>query len=580
MAATSSSSYAVMTSLESSPDELIAQMTSLTSSDHLEALIILARRHSVNSPDPRWLHVEALALIFLNQIEPALSLLGRLSSPHHREGDTWVLRGIAYRKSNDSYQALKAYRMANSLEPGRADILYNLANILADDNPHEAIHVYSQSLHIDPFNSSCWFNYGLACLNACEPKRAIRAFTIGLTIDPLNDDALCNLGIALVDVASVEAAERAFKQALTVDDHNLEASSNLGNVMMSKCQPDAALPYLIKGASSDAKPKLNLGLCQLLLGEFDSGWENYESRLESIKPPLSGPRLTSFDQVDNGRSRLVVWAEQGLGDSIMFARYLLLLDARKIDWCFYCPDVLVKLFQNRLNISGSIAPLKTLKTECIDFQIPLLSLPRMFKTTLATVPGIVPYLGSSANVPKVLCLPQAPGGLSVGLVWASDPTNRNMYKHKSISLDLLMPRLIDLVQLDLIDIHSLQVGSDRSQLLPWLSSGRITDWSSHLIDFQATAHVVQQLDLVISVDTAVAHLAGALGIPTWLLVPANADFRWLRHKTESPWYPGSVRIFRQATPGDWQSVISDLHESLDRLFLLKFRDMVSSEIAL
>ena len=568
-----------MTSPEFSPDELMTQIASHSSRDQLEGLMLLARQHRLNSPDPRWLQAEALALIFLDQSKLSLSLLSQLSTSHDGEVNTWVIRGMAYGKTSNRRLALEAYKKANAIGPGRADILYNIGNIFASDSPTEAIKFYSQSLQIDPFNSSCWFNYGLAFLNSNDQKSAIRCFLIGLRIDPLNGDALCNLGIAFVGLTSLEAAERAFKQALALDDHNLEASSNLGNIMMSKCQPYAALPYLIKGAVSAAKPRLNLGLCQLLLGQFESGWENYESRLESIESPNCGPRLTSFEQVDDGLGRLVVWAEQGLGDSIMFVRYLLLLDARRINWCFYCPDNLVNLFQNWLKVKGSILPLKTLKATCSDYQIPLLSLPRMFQTNLGTVPGINPYLGSSAETPQALRLSEAPGGLSVGLVWASDPKNRSIYKHKSIPLALLMPRLIDLVGLDLIDIHSLQVGSDAAELLPWSSYERVTDWSSSLSDFESTAHVVKQLDLVISVDTAVAHLSAALGIPTWLLVPANADFRWLRHKSDSPWYPGVVRIFRQSSPGDWQSVVSNVHESLNKLFLLNVQDMTSSEIA-
>ena len=155
---------------------------------------------------------------------------------------------------------------------------------------------------------------------------------------------------------------------------------------------------------------------------------------------------------------------------------------------------------------------------------------------------MLPYLNYSGETPQALSIPEPPGGISVGLVWASDPSNLAMYKHKSLPLDLLMPRLSELVQLDLVDIHSLQVGLDARELLPWSSNDRVTDWSSLLTDFQATAYILRQLDLVISVDTAVAHLAGALGIPTWLLLPANADFRWLRSKSDSPWYPGVIRI--------------------------------------
>ena len=578
MAVTPSSSYAVMTSLVSTPDELMAQIASPASREQLEALMLQARRQRLTSSDPRWLQVEALGLIFLDQSKLSLSLLDKLTSPHQGEADTWVLRGMALRKSKQDDQALAAYKKAHSLEPGRADILYNIANILLDISPQEAIQYYSQSLSINPLNSLCWFNCGLACLNADDPEAAIRCLAIGLRIDPLNDDALCNYGLALVKLASLGSAERAFMLSLDANGQNLEAFTNLGNVKMSKCEPVSALPYLMKGSLSSAKPRLNLGLCQLLLGQFESGWDNYESRLESIKPPCSGPQLSSFDPVDNGRAPLIVWSEQGLGDSIMFARYLLLLDARRIQWSFYCPGVLLNLFENWMNTSGSILHLDSLPPHSSDYHIPLLSLPRLFQTSLGTVPSLIPYLQSPSEIPTPLRFEKPPGGLSVGLVWASDPSNHSMYRHKSIPLDLLMPRLVELVDLDLIDIHSIQVGADVNQLRPWSSHARITDWSLSLSDFEATAFVVQQLDLVISVDTAVAHLAGSLNIPTWLLLPANADFRWLRGQSDSPWYPGCMRLFRQSAPGDWQSVVSSLCESLDELFLLKLQDVFSSKI--
>ena len=153
-----------MTRLDFSSDELMNQIASSTSRDQLEALTLLARRHRFKFSDLRWLHVEALGLI-LDQIPPSLSLLGQLVSPHDREADTWVLRGMAYRRADNRRKALVAYQKANSLQPGRGDVLYNIANILVDDRPYEAIEYYCKSLHIDPFNSSCWFNYALACLN-------------------------------------------------------------------------------------------------------------------------------------------------------------------------------------------------------------------------------------------------------------------------------------------------------------------------------------------------------------------------------------------------------------------------------
>jgi hypothetical protein len=154
-----------------------------------------------------------------------------------------------------------------------------------------------------------------------------------------------------------------------------------------------------------------------------------------------------------------------------------------------------------------------------------------------------------------------------------------MYRHKSIPLRLLMPRLLDLLELDLIDLHSLQFGVDQAQLDPWRHHERITDWSPHIQDFADTAHVIRQLDLVITVDTAVAHLAGALNRPTWLLLPCNCDFRWLQERHDSPWYPSCMRLFRQPHHGDWPSVVEAVHQAIDDLFLLDFDALMAARMA-
>jgi hypothetical protein len=163
-------------------------------------------------------------------------------------------------------------------------------------------------------------------------------------------------------------------------------------------------------------------------------------------------------------------------------------------------------------------------------------------------------------------------------VWAGNASNRQMYRQKSIPLALLMPRLLDLINLDLIELHCLQVGPDARQLDPWRHHPRLTDWSAQLTDFADTAHVVRQLDLVITVDTAVAHLAGALNRPCWLLLPRNADFRWLRDRADSPWYPGCMRLFRQQTPGDWSSVVQQLKDAWDALTLFNLDALVAAKL--
>ena len=153
-----------------------------------------------------------------------------------------------------------------------------------------------------------------------------------------------------------------------------------------------------------------------------------------------------------------------------------------------------------------------------------------------------------------------------------------MYRHKSLPLTLLMPLFERLIDLDLLELHSLQFGADAEQIAPWRHRQEIHEWNNRLTDFSDTAHLLSQLDLVITVDTAVAHLAAALNKPTWVLLPQNADFRWLRQRSDSPWYP-SMRVFRQKTHGDWQSVADQLDEAFDTMLLLDSKALMAARMA-
>ena len=166
--------------------------------------------------------------------------------------------------------------------------------------------------------------------------------------------------------------------------------------------------------------------------------------------------------------------------------------------------------------------------------------------------------------------------LNVGVVWASNPDNKEMYRNKSMPLEVLMPLFVDLLHLGLIELHSLQFGHDADQLTPWRGLEGVKEWHRGTYGFFSdTAHLVRQLDLVISVDTAVAHLAGALNRPTWLLLPRNADFRWLKDRSDSPWYP-SMRLFRQRQHGDWSGIVEDLRNAFEDLTQLEFSSLATN----
>ena len=533
---------------------------------------------------------EALALWRLGRHSDALQRLNRLEEELSHDPRYWILRGMASKQHPDGAPAaLQAYRRAIALDGARADLHYNLANLLKDSEPGAAEQAYRRSLQLDPSQSACWHNLGALLLGQQRLQHARQCLCNSLLLDPLAANVWCDLGNLYQAQDNLLAAKQAFTQAISLDRLHGPSHVNLGAALVQGLQPEQALVILQRGVElekSSADSLWNLALAHLQLGDYEQGWPLYEARLHlrSAPPrqiPTAGPMPGMLNQCPRpGEPPLVVWSEQGIGDAIQFSRYLALLDAAGVPFEFRVRPSLLRLFQGWTGLGARVCEERS-GTDASDVRphIPLMSLPRLFRTTLATVPGALPYLRPSEPPPPELQVPQPPGGLAIGLVWASDAANAAMYRRKTIPLALLMPRLLQLLELDLIDLHCLQCGVDEVQLEPWQHHPRITNWAPRLGDFADTAHVVQQLDLVISVDTAVAHLAGALRRPTWLLLPHAADFRWLQQRDDSPWYPGTMRLFRQPAPGDWSGLVDQLHAAFDALFLLDLEALAAHKLA-
>lgn len=532
---------------------------------------------------------EGLGLWRLGRFQQALQLLEPLELALGQDARYWILRGMAAKPlPGGAALALQAYRRAIGLDGSRADLHYNLANLLQESDPAAAEQAYRRSLQLDPGQPSCWHNLGALLHQQQRLDEARRCIRTSLLLDPGAANVWCDLGNVLQAQDHLTGAKQAFTQAISLDRLHGPSHVNLGAALVQGLQPQEALSILQRGVElekSSADSLWNLALAHLQLGDYDQGWPLYDARLHlSTAPPHQRPTMGSMpasleECPRSGEPPLVVWCEQGLGDAIQFSRYLALLDAAGIAFEFRVRPSLLRLFQDWTGL-GARARVEEAGPDPSDQrpQIPLMSLPRLFRTSLATIPAALPYLRPPAPPPAPLQVPQAPGGLAVGLVWASHAANVAMYRRKSIPLELLMPRLLDLLELDLIDLHCLQCGPDEAQLQPWQHHPRITNWAPRLEDFADTAHVVQQLDLVISVDTAVAHLAGALRRPTWLLLPHGADFRWLQHRDDSPWYPGSMRLFRQPAAGDWAGLVAQLYAALDALFLLDLGALAAHKV--
>jgi Tfp pilus assembly protein PilF len=545
-----------------------------------------ARRQS--DGNPLWQVPVGMAHYLQNRYSEGLAALQLVEASGQSDCNWLVIAGMCARQiKGQEALAQSYYRQALALQPRRADIYYNLGNLLKDDEPEEAERLYRSSLALDPSMATVWHNLGISLNNQNRHSEALQPLRTSLRLDPTVADAWCNLALAYYGSDQFDQAERGFRYSISLDHNHAASHLNLGNALMQSLQAEEAIRYLERGVEleqSSTNSLFNLGLANLLLGRYKPGWEYYEARFRSkdfnaSQIPTSGPQIRRLEDCPKpGDPPLVVWSEQGMGDSIQFCRYLALLDAAAIPFVFLTRPCLLPLQRAWTGLGERVQPLGS-TDPATDHRphVALMSLPLIFGTELHTVPAPVPYLGTQQPTPESLRVPPPPGGLAVGFVWASNPDNKAMYRHKSMPAELLMTRFVQLADLDLITLHSLQFGPDAEQLAPWRGHPRITEWQEQLADYADTAHVVRQLDLVITVDTAVAHLAGALHRPTWLLLPHNADFRWLRHRTDSPWYP-SMRLFRQTAHGDWPSVAKQVLDALDVMFLLDLEGLAAAKL--
>lgn len=341
---------------------------------------------------------------------------------------------------------------------------------------------------------------------------------------------------------------------------NRAAHADLAVCLMKAGRADEALAHFRAAhafAPQDARIGYNLAMALLGAGAVEEGFRLYEERWR-LKGPV--PWISRWDLFWDGRpldgQTLLVHAEQGFGDSIQFARYVPLAAARGARVVLAVPKELRRLMAGLEGCASVLSEGEAVPPYAAH--VPLMSLPRLFGTTLDTIPAPVPYPVPYLKAP----VPERAGSdgpLRVGLVWAGraeDPDDR----HRSCTLKELAP----LLALPGVEVHSLQKGAAESDLETVAGGERVIRHGATLNDFADTAAVVATLDLVIGVDTAVMHLAGTLGKPAWVLLSADPDWRWMRGRSDSPWYP-TLRLFRQPSLGLWEPAVAQLRDELARL---------------
>jgi len=448
-------------------------------------------------------------------------------------------------------QAIVCFRKALALRPDVVEILDNLAGALRTQGELDAAQAcYERVLALRPNHVASHIGLGVVLRDRGQLEQAVARYERVLALMPDHPEAGHNLGVALVDLGRLEEAISHYERVLAVQPDRAETHYNLAVAV--GCQSRYADALACYGRALALKPDyaqahFNRAHTLLLTGQFDEGWQEYEWRFAVARydrgfdqPLWSGEPLA-------GRS-ILLHAEQGFGDTLQFVRYVPAVAERGGRVVLEVPKPLVRLACTVAGVSEVVAagdPLPAFDCHC-----PLLSLPRVFKTNLVTIPDAVPYLSVSAEASAAWAERiAAASGRRVGVAWAGTTLG-------AIDLRLLQP----LWEVAGINWFSLQIG-DRRGDISLLDRVEIADLSLWLTDFAETAAAVCQLDLVISVDTSVAHLAGALGRPTWLLLPRAPDWRWLIEREDSPWYP-TARLFRQKKAGDWSSVAREVAAAL------------------
>ncbi len=485
---------------------------------------------------------------------PAVSQILQLALSHHSEG--------RLREAED------LYRRVLQTDPDNA-AAWHFLGVLAyqrGDHPSALEHI-QRAIRLNKKEPAFHGNLGLVLHAMGQREKAVQSYRRALALKPGYPEAHYNLGNSLKEEGRLQQATVAYRRAIALKPDYAEACNNLGLALQRQRklgEATAAYQQALALRPDDAAAHYNYATALLLLGDLARGWREYEWRLNegpgfaSLHSTFAGPR---WEGDELGGRTVLLHAEQGLGDTLQFIRYAPLVARRGGRVVVQCQPELKRLLDGAAGIERVLARGEPLPP--FDLHCPLLSLPLAFGTALDSIPAEVPYVWPEQrlvthwqNNVNNAC------SRRIGLVWGSNPLGReagfDAYKERnSCPLSSFAP----LAGVAGVRYYSLQKGEAARQAQHPPEGMELVDLTGELRDFADTAGLLANLDLVISIDTAVAHLAGAMGKPVWLLLRFDGEWRWLTERRDSPWYP-AMRIFRQERPGDWDGVLRQVAKAL------------------
>jgi tetratricopeptide (TPR) repeat protein len=469
--------------------------------------------------------------------------------------------GLALQRQARLDDAIPHFQQALRLRQDYVEAYNNLGFALAEAEQLEPAEASLRAaLQLEPTSANTLNNLGIVLNKQERFAEAVPVIQQAIRVRADFAQAHNNLGIALLEEDRYEEAVAAFREALRLKPDYAEACHNIGQAWRHMGRIAEALACYEDAIRLGSMARLGQAQLWLLRGDYEKGWPAYEARYEGKGAP---PRRTFYqpewDGSDLQGRTILLHAEQGHGDMIQFLRYVPLVKQRGAT---VVVDMYPKLFSLAATCPGiDQLILRGLELPSFDCHVPMMSLPRLMKTTLATIPADIPYLSADPKLVEYWAneLKQVEG-FKIGIVWQGYPKHTND-RRRSMPLARLLP----LARIEGVRLISLQVGPGSEQLqklpepFPGIDLGHRFDPES----FADAAAAIKNLDLVVSVDSALAHLAGALGLPVWLALPFAPEFRWLLNREDTPWYP-TMRLFRQKQPGNWDQVVDRMGTELKK----------------
>jgi tetratricopeptide (TPR) repeat protein len=513
-------------------------------------------------PKPEYLLSLGNALQELGRLDEALKAYDRGVMFEPEDAELWKRMGNVLIKLERSDEAVLSFQHALKLNPRHleaastcADLLFNLKRY------DEALTYFNQSDEIEPGRVALYQMRGLCHAHAMRFDEALVDYRRALELDPGHAETHNNVGLIHVRYGRFDEANACFDRALALNPNMAPAVANQAFALAEQHRFDEAFAFYAKSLAIEDNPwtRWNLALFQLLTGDFEAGWAGREARWPAnvlVDRKFTQP-LWLGDESIEGKT-ILLHADEGLGDVIHFARYVPMVAALGARVILEVPGPIHSLM---VGMSGVLQDPRGFPTmPAFDVHCPLSSLPLAFHTRLETIPAPVAYLPAVPHARREEW--QSRLGphdrFRVGLVWSGNRVHKNDH-NRSIALQALSP----ILDLDATFV-SLQKEPRDQDMVFLRERADILDVSEHLTDFVATAALVSCLDLVITVDTSVAHLVGAMGCPVWIMLPFTPDYRWLLDRDDSPWYP-TARLFRQTETRDYAPVIDRIRTELQNL---------------